>query len=82
MNRSSAGTRVLRDLAASHGIRDVRYASPGRLVGRVSDDRDLLDVAEFDAAASELLHASVMLFSDRVLAHPRVSEDLRTARPV
>lgn len=74
--------RALEELAASSGITRLRYASPGRLVGRVGDDRDLLDVAEFEAAASDMLQASVMLLSDRVLSHPHVSEDLRAARPV
>ena len=70
----------LRALAGRHGISELRFASTGRLVGRVSEDRDLLDVASFDADASDLLGAAVMLFSDRVLNKPNVSTDLVAAR--
>jgi hypothetical protein len=69
----------LRTLAARRGITELRFASPGRLVGRVDEDRDLYDVAGFDADASELLDAPVSLFSDRVLAKPNVSADLVAA---
>lgn len=67
------------DVAARHGIAALRYASPGRLVGRVDATRDPLDVAAFDIEASELLGAVVMLFSDQVLSNPNVSPDLVTA---
>jgi hypothetical protein len=69
----------LRALAARYGISDLRFASPGRLVGSVKPDRDLYDVAGFDADASDLLGASVALFSDRVLSKPNVSPDLVAA---
>ena len=32
-------------LAAEHGISDLRFASTGRLIGHVADDRDMFDVA-------------------------------------
>lgn len=72
----------LRSLAARHGITSLRFASPGRLVGRVARDKDLLDVATFDADASDLLGATVMLFSEAVLANQNVSPDLVSARPL
>lgn len=78
--RAHAGE--LAELAARHGITQLRYASPGRLVGRVAGDKDLYDVAGFDADAGDLLGASVMLFSDAVLSKPRVSLDLVAARPL
>lgn len=72
----------LRALAATHGIHDLRFASPGRLVGRVDPDRDALDMAEFAAAAEQLLGAEVSLLSAAVLDKPNVSTDLLHARAV
>ncbi|HTR69734.1 MAG TPA: hypothetical protein VMH41_05845 [Mycobacteriales bacterium] len=72
----------LQTLAESYGVTDLRYASPGRLVGHVAADRDLLDMIEFDLAASDMLAAKVSLFSDAVLDHPHVSADLVDARPL
>ena len=69
----------LAELAAVHGIHELRFASAGRLLGRVDHDRDLLDMAEF-AAAEQLLGAPVLLLSDAVLAKPNVSADLVHAR--
>lgn len=70
------------NLAARHGISDLRFASPGRLVGSVAEDRDALDTADFEIAARALLGAEVGLFSDRVLTKPNVSPDLVAARPL
>lgn len=72
----------LRALAARHGISELRFASPGRLVGHVAEDRDALDTADFEIAARALLGAEIGLFSDRVLGKPHVSPDLRVAQPV
>ena len=67
-------------LAAEHGIHDLRFASPGRLVGRVDPDRDALDMAEFAAAAEKLLGEEISLLSEAVLGKPNVSSDLVHAR--
>jgi hypothetical protein len=72
----------LRELAARHGILELRIAGPGRLVGRLAEDRDLFDVADFETEASTLLGAEVELFSDRVLGNANVSPDLPTATPL
>jgi hypothetical protein len=72
----------LRALATEHGVTDLRYASPGRLVGHVSQDKDLFDMVEFGLAATDLLAARVSMFSDAVLDHPHVSKDLEDARPL
>ena len=72
----------LRALAAHHGVSVLRFASPGRLVGRVAEDKDALDTADFEIAARALLGAEVGLFSDRVLGKPHVSPDLIAAQPV
>ena len=72
----------LRALAVQHGISELRFASPGRLVGHVAEDRDALDTADFEIAARALLGAEIGLFSDRVLGKPHVSPDLLVARPV
>lgn len=77
-----AHAEELRTLAARHGITELRYASPGRLVGHVAADKDMLDVATFDVDASDLLGASVMLFSDAVLTNDGVSPDLVAAQPL
>ena len=66
----------LAELGAAHGIHELRFASAGRLLGRVDDDRDLLDMAEFAATAEQLLAAPVLLLSDAVLDKPNVSADL------
>jgi hypothetical protein len=66
-------------LAARYGISGLRYASAGRLVGHVADDRDMFDMVDFDLAATDLLGAKLSLLSDAVLRHPNVSEDLLEA---
>jgi hypothetical protein len=71
---------TLTALAADHGIHDLRFASPGRLIGRVDANRDAQDIAEFAAAAGTVLGAEVSLLSDAVLGKPNVSPDLVHAR--
>lgn len=70
----------LTELARRYGIHDLRFASAGRLLGRVDTDRDLLDMAAFAAAAEQLLGEPVLLLSDAVLDKSNVSEDLVYAR--
>lgn len=72
----------LRALAAQYGVSDLRFASPGRLVGRVEEDGDALDTADFEIAARALIRAELGLFPDRVLSKPHVSPDLVAARPL
>jgi hypothetical protein len=72
----------LRALAARYGISDLRFASAGKLVGHVAEDRDALDVADFEVAAVELVGAELRLYSDRVLDKRNVSRDLVAARPL
>jgi hypothetical protein len=72
----------LRALAARHGISDLRFASAGKLVGHVAEDRDALDVADFEVAAVELVGAELRLYSDRVLDKRNVSRDLVAVRPL
>lgn len=81
-NAVRAHARQLRAIAAEHGISDLRFASLGRLVGHIADDKDALDVADFELAAIALLGADVRLYSDRVLRKPHVSPDLVTAQSV
>ena len=73
---------ALQQLAVDFGISDLRFASPGRLVGHVAEDRDALDVAEFEVAARQLLGAEVGVFSERVLSNANVSPDLVASRPL
>jgi len=81
-NAVRAHASQLRAIAAEHGISELRFASLGRLVGHVADDKDSLDVTDFELAAIALLGADVRLYSDRVLHKPHVSPDLVTAQPV
>ena len=74
--------KELRALAAYHGISELRFASPGRLVGHVAEDRDALDTADFEIAARALLGAEIGLSPDRVLGKANVSPDLVTAQLV
>jgi hypothetical protein len=74
----SLATELVR-LAAKYGITKLAFASPGRLRGHVGDDRDLFDVFEFQRAATELLGAEVVVFSDGALRNAYVSPDLVTA---
>jgi len=76
--RAHAGE--LTRLGVEHGIHDLHFASPGRLVGRVDPDRDALDMAEFAAAAGKLIGAEISLLSEAVLDKPNVSPDLVHAR--
>lgn len=78
----AAHAEVLRELARRFGITELRFASPGRLVGHVANDRDALDVAAFELGAAELLQAEVSLYSDAVLGKPNASPDLVMALPL
>lgn len=75
-----AHARELVALAARYGIHDLRFASAGRLLGRIDPERDALDMAEFAAAAEQLLGEEVSLLSDAVVSKPNVSADLLHAR--
>lgn len=77
-----AHAEELIELGKKHGVRHLRFASAGRLLGRVDVGMDALDVAAFSADAGDLLEAEVLLFSDSVLGHPNVSLDLVHARPL
>ena len=70
------------ELAARHGITALAFASPGRLLGHLADDRDLFDMFEFQRAASDLLGAEVMVYSDGALRNRHVSPDLAAATPL
>lgn len=71
----------LRALAAEHGITNLRFASPGRLVGTAGDDEEY-EPFEFELEVIRRLHVEVMLIADRVLSKPGVSGDLLTAAPL
>jgi hypothetical protein len=78
--RSHAAQLV--DLAARYGITRLAYASPGRLLGHIADDRDLFDMFEFQRAATDLLGAEITVYSDGALRNDHVSPDLATATPL
>lgn len=72
----------LKRIGELHGVHGLRFASAGRLVGLLDDDRDALDAVAFEIAASELLGAPVGLFSERVLSKANVSPDLVNSSPL
>lgn len=78
--RDNAG--VLHRLGARHGITALRFASPGRLVGHVDEDRDMMDMADFMADVEDELGRRTYIISDRVLKNPGVSADVVLAQPL
>lgn len=70
------------ELATRHGISGLAFASPGRLLGHVASDRDLFDMFEFQRAATDLLGATVTVYSDGALRNEHVSPDLVNATPL
>lgn len=77
-----ANADALHRVAAAHGISALRFASPGRLVGHMDDDRDMGDMADFQIAVEDLLNRHADFFTDRVLRNRNVSPDLVAARPL
>ncbi|MGH3264118.1 MAG: hypothetical protein ACRDNS_19220 [Trebonia sp.] len=77
-----ANADALHRVAAEYGITALRFASPGRLVGHMDDDRDMGDMVDFQLAVEDLLDRYIDLFTDRVLSHPHASPDLVAARPL
>jgi hypothetical protein len=77
-----AHAAALQALARRYGVTRLRFASAGRLLGSVAEDRDMLDMIDFNIEASELLGAKISLFSDAVLANRNVSSDLVDATPL
>lgn len=69
-------------LAADYGTTGLRFASTGRLVGHLAQNRDTPDMADFELAAVRVLGAEVRLYSDRVLGKHNVRPDLVAARPL
>ncbi|MGH3870839.1 MAG: hypothetical protein ACRDSR_04865 [Pseudonocardiaceae bacterium] len=51
-------------------VLDLRFACTGRLVGHVAEDRDALDVADFELAAVRLLGAEAQVTLTGNAAHP------------
>jgi hypothetical protein len=77
-----ANADALRRLAAEHGVSDLRFASPGRIIGHLADDRDLADMALFQRDIEDALGAHADFFTDGLLGKPGISEDLLAARPL
>jgi hypothetical protein len=77
-----AHAEQLQALAARHRISNIRFASPGRLLGHFAENRAPFDVIDFEIEAMKLLGAEVTMFSDQVLGNRNVSPDLVAARPL
>lgn len=77
-----ANVDALRRLAANYGISELRFASPGRIIGHLADDRDVGDMVLFQRDVEDLLGAHVDFFTDGLIGKPGVSADLLAARPL
>lgn len=71
---------TLHRLAAGYGISDLRFASPGRLIGHMHENRDLTDMGLFQRDVEDLLGKHVDFFTDGLIDKPGVSADLLAAR--
>lgn len=77
-----ANANALHHLGTQFGVSDLRFASPGRLIGHMDEDRDLGDMADFQLAIEEVLGKHAHFFTDGLIGKPGVSQDLISARPV
>ncbi|ORA41479.1 hypothetical protein BST20_05110 [Mycobacterium branderi] len=69
----------LRELGGRYGVTELAFASAGRLIGRIDNDRDLFDMFELQRAATDLVGGEIVLFSADALANENVSPDLQSA---
>ena len=77
-----ANADALHRLGAGYGVSRLRFASPGRLIGHLDEDRDLGDMADFQIAVEDLLGKHADFFTDGLIGKPGVSSDLLSARPL
>lgn len=59
----------------------LRFASLGRIVDHLDDDRGMGDMALLQRDIEDVLGAHADFFTDALLGKPGVSVDLLTARP-
>lgn len=71
---------TLRRIGAGYGVSNLRFASPGRILGHLHEDRGLADMALFQRDIEDLLGAHAEFFTDALLGKPGVSADLLAAR--
>ncbi|MDQ6851454.1 MAG: hypothetical protein M3070_16240 [Actinomycetota bacterium] len=77
-----ANADALRRIGAGYGISDLRFASPGRIIGHLKADRGMGDMALFQRDIEDLLGVHADFFTDGLLGKPGVSADLLAARPL
>lgn len=77
-----ANAVALHRLGARHGVSELRFASLGRLIGHLDEDRGMGDMALFQRDVEDLLGAHADFFTDGLLGKPGVSADLLSARPL
>jgi hypothetical protein len=75
-----ANADALHRLGAGYGVSNLRFASPGRILGHLDDDRGLADMALFQRDIEDLLGAHADFFTDGLLGKPGVSADLLAAQ--
>ncbi len=69
-------------LAAQHGLSQIRVTPSGRLLLSVAENRTYVDIANFDASVEEAVGVAVESVPDGVLKNEGRSEDLDQATPL
>jgi hypothetical protein len=75
-----ANAAALYRLGAVYGVSNLRFASAGRLLGHLDEDRGLADMALFQRDIEDLLGVHADFFTDGLLGKPGVGADLLAAR--
>lgn len=73
---------ALRRLGAEYGVSALRFASLGRIIGHLDEDRGMGDMVLFQRDIEDLLGVHADFFTDRLIGQPGVTADLLTARPL
>jgi hypothetical protein len=72
----------LRELAAAHGVSNLRFVSTGHLLGHIEPGYEVGEDADFEIEAEERLRRSFFLITDGALRNPGVSPELLNATPL
>ena len=62
-----ANAAALHRVGAGYGISELRFASLGRLIGHMDEDRDLTDMALFQRDVEDLLGKHIDFFTDGLI---------------
>jgi hypothetical protein len=73
--------RIL-ELAAAHGMSNLRLSPDGRLLARLEPERTYMDLADFELAIEDATGLTVEVVPDGVLNNSGHPHDLDAARPL